>query len=108
MAFLLRATTGHHSDGSPAFWRPQTRSGSPWPGGSILTTSAPRSASRRVQCGPAMVVVKSTNHFYDSFSALAAEIIHVATPGALSYDFANLPYRKRNSRFWPRIPQPWD
>jgi hypothetical protein len=29
-------------------------------GASILTTSAPRSASSRVQCGPAIVVVKSS------------------------------------------------
>src|SRR5262249_26498720 len=29
-------------------------------GASILITSAPRSANRRVQCGPAIVVVKSS------------------------------------------------
>ena len=37
-------------------------------GDSIFTTSAPRSASRRVQCGPAIVVVKSTTRMPASAS----------------------------------------
>ena len=53
MAFLLRATTGHHSDGSPAFCLPQLRIGSPWPGGSTLMTSAPMSPNNCPQKGPA-------------------------------------------------------
>ena len=50
-AFLLRATTSHHSLSSP---RPQLRIGSPWPGGSTLMTSAPMSPSNCPQKGPAI------------------------------------------------------
>ena len=42
--FLLRAITGHHSDRPCGFSRPHWRIGSPAPGGSILITSAPKSA----------------------------------------------------------------
>ena len=59
MAFLLRATTGHHSDLPWAFSRPQSRIGSPWPGGSILITSAPKSPSSCPQNGPASSVPSS-------------------------------------------------
>lgn len=40
------------------------------------------------------VVVKSTNHFHHGFAPLAARIILVGTKGALSADFAGLPYRR--------------
>ena len=53
MAFLLRATTGHQSDLPLIFSWPQARKGSPWLGGSILMTSAPRSPSNWPQKGPA-------------------------------------------------------
>ena len=57
--FLLRATTGHHSDLPCAFSRPHTRSGSPCPGGSTLMTSAPMSPSSWPQNGPASSVPSS-------------------------------------------------
>ncbi|WP_129649457.1 M81 family metallopeptidase [Peristeroidobacter agariperforans] len=48
------------------------------------------------------VIVKSTNHFRARFSAIADRILSVDTPGALSLDFANLPYQRRARNVWPR------
>ena len=48
------------------------------------------------------LVVKSTNHFQAGFAPIARRIIAVATPGALSVDFANLAYRAFNKPYWPR------
>lgn len=48
------------------------------------------------------VIVKSTNHFRARFSAIADRILSVDTPGALSLDFANLPYQRRSRNVWPR------
>lgn len=48
------------------------------------------------------VIVKSTNHFRARFSAIANRILSVDTPGALSLDFASLPYRRRSLNVWPR------
>ena len=39
---------------------------------------------------------------------VAAEIIHVATPGAISPDFAAVPYKRRDPDYWPRIADPWE
>lgn len=35
-----------------------------------------------------VVVVKSTQHFYTSFSRIAAEVRYISTPGALDFDFS--------------------
>lgn len=48
-----------------------------------------------------VVVVKSSNHFRDSFEKLACTIITVATPGTLCPDFANIPYRHVLRPIWP-------
>jgi microcystin degradation protein MlrC len=53
------------------------------------------------------VVVKSTQHFYASFAPIAADILYVATPGALSPDYARLPYTRRDPNFWPRVADPF-
>ena len=53
------------------------------------------------------VVVKSSQHFYDGFAPIAAEVIHLATPGAITPDYANIPYTKRDSNFWPRTENPF-
>jgi microcystin degradation protein MlrC len=50
------------------------------------------------------IVVKSSHHFYAKFAPLATQVFHVATPGALSLDFAAMEYRKRDAQFWPRVP----
>jgi microcystin degradation protein MlrC len=48
------------------------------------------------------IVVKSTNHFYAAFSKIARRIAHVAAPGALTPDFANIPYAVFKKPYWPR------
>ncbi|MGH8239236.1 MAG: MlrC C-terminal domain-containing protein, partial [Steroidobacteraceae bacterium] len=48
------------------------------------------------------VVVKSSNHFQAGFAPLACRTIIVDTPGALSTDFARLPYRRLCKPRWPR------
>ena len=53
-----------------------------------------------------MVVVKSTQHFYAGFAPLAAEIIYVATPGALTMDFARIPYVHFDRQVWPIVEHP--
>lgn len=54
------------------------------------------------------VVVKSSNHFYAGFAPIASEVIHIASPGTLTADFASIPYSKRTPNFWPRVENPFD
>src|SRR5919112_1381843 len=58
--FLLRAMIGHQRVCPSLRWRPQTRMGSPFPGGSSLMTSAPRSPRSWPQKGPARRLPIST------------------------------------------------
>lgn len=53
-----------------------------------------------------IVVVKSTQHFYAGFAPIAAEIHYVAAPGAIPPDFANIPFQKLKTPFWPRVDDP--
>ena len=53
-----------------------------------------------------LIVVKSTQHFHAQFAPLAREILYVTTPGAISMDFASLPYRVRDLDYWPRVADP--
>jgi len=49
------------------------------------------------------IVLKSMQHFQATFASLArGGILHLVGPGALSRDFANIPYRKRQPDYWPR------
>ncbi len=48
-----------------------------------------------------LVVVKSAQHFYNSYAAIAAEVIYVGAPGSASADWAALPYRKIRQPKWP-------
>lgn len=55
-------------------------------------------------CDPAtkrLVVVKSSQHFYASFSKIAAKVIYVDSPGALCTELDWLPYRKIRRPKWP-------
>jgi len=52
------------------------------------------------------IIVKSTNHFYNSFVPVGKEIRHVATPGAMSMDLINAPYQNRDKNFWPKAENP--
>jgi microcystin degradation protein MlrC len=54
-----------------------------------------------------IIVVKSTQHFHAGFAPIAAEILHVDTPGALTLDFASIPYTRRDGRYWPRVADPF-
>ena len=54
-----------------------------------------------------IVVVKSTQHFYAGFEPVAAEIHYVSAPGAIPPDFANIPFKKMKTPFWPRVEEPF-
>ena len=53
-----------------------------------------------------IVVVKSTQHFHAQFAPIAKQVIYVSSPGALTSDFASIPYRVRDLDYWPRVKQP--
>jgi microcystin degradation protein MlrC len=53
------------------------------------------------------IVVKSLNHFTALFGPLAREVLYVATPGATSPRYAEMPYRQRSLNYWPRGADPW-
>ncbi|WP_241291080.1 M81 family metallopeptidase [Burkholderia stabilis] len=57
--------------------------------------------------GKTLVVVKSTQHFQTDFAPRAKAIFHIAAPGALTMDFANLDYRHRDLDYWPRVSNPF-
>jgi microcystin degradation protein MlrC len=54
-----------------------------------------------------IVIIKSTQHFYAGFEPVAAQIIYVATPGAITPDFAGIPFRKFTRPYWPRVADPF-
>ena len=54
----------------------------------------------------ALIVVKSTQHFHTDFAPLARKVCYVTTPGAMSFDFAAIPYSLRSLDYWPRVAQP--
>ncbi len=54
-----------------------------------------------------LIVVKSSNHYQAGFQSLADHLWHVGTPGAMSTDFASLPYTKRDPDYFPRVSDPW-
>ncbi|MGJ7565957.1 M81 family metallopeptidase [Variovorax sp. GB1R11] len=47
------------------------------------------------------IVVKSSQHFYASFSKVAKHVIYVGAPGTMTSDLAMLPYRKARLPKWP-------
>jgi microcystin degradation protein MlrC len=53
------------------------------------------------------IVVKSTQHFHAQFAPLAAEVLYVSTPGALTLDFGAIDYRVRSPNYWPRTEDPF-
>jgi microcystin degradation protein MlrC len=48
------------------------------------------------------IVVKSMQHFLSAFDTVVGNVLFVATPGLLSTDFANIPFKHRDLLFWPR------
>jgi len=55
-----------------------------------------------------LIVVKSSQHFYDSFAQLTASILYVDTPAVLTQDVTALPYRRVTRPKWPFDPDPFD
>jgi microcystin degradation protein MlrC len=53
-----------------------------------------------------LVIVKSTQHFHADFAPIASQVIYVSTPGAITPDFANIPYQARDLNYWPRVANP--
>ncbi|MEJ7687927.1 MAG: M81 family metallopeptidase [Variovorax sp.] len=47
------------------------------------------------------VVVKSSQHFYASFSQVARHVIYAGAPGAVTLDLRTLPYQKARRPKWP-------
>jgi microcystin degradation protein MlrC len=48
-----------------------------------------------------MLVVKSNQHFYASFSKIAAQVIYAEGDGPLPRDYCKLPWRKVQRPIWP-------
>ncbi len=53
------------------------------------------------------VIVKSSQHFHAGFGPIASEVIYIAGPGAITPDYANIPFTKRDGNFWPRVDNPF-
>ena len=53
------------------------------------------------------VVVKSSQHFQAAFAPIARSVLYLSGPGALSFDYATLPYVKRTRPYWPRVADPF-
>ncbi|MGB0504778.1 MAG: M81 family metallopeptidase [Pikeienuella sp.] len=53
------------------------------------------------------VVVKSSQHFHAGFAPIAAEVIYIAGPGAITPDYANIPYTRRDGNYWPKVENPF-
>lgn len=48
-----------------------------------------------------ILVVKSMQHFYAGFEPIAANILYMASPGALVPDMTAIPYRRARKTIWP-------
>ncbi len=48
-----------------------------------------------------IILVKSSQHFYASFSKIAAKVIYADAPGSVARDLNTLPYRKVRRPKWP-------
>ena len=48
-----------------------------------------------------IIVLKSSQHFYASFSTVAKRVIYVGAPGAVTLDLKTLPYKKIRRPKWP-------
>jgi len=54
------------------------------------------------------LVVKSMQHFMASFGQNLGGVIHVDTPGLLRTDFSEIPFSRRNMKYWPRVDLSYD
>lgn len=53
-----------------------------------------------------VIVVKSSQHFHAGFAPIASEVLYISGPGAITPDYANIPFTKRAPDYWPRVQQP--
>ncbi|KMW58642.1 MlrC [Candidatus Rhodobacter oscarellae] len=54
-----------------------------------------------------VVVVKSSQHFHAGFGPIASEVLYISGPGAITPDYAAIPYTKRERNFWPLVENPF-
>lgn len=54
-----------------------------------------------------ILLIKSTNHFYDSFSKIASDIIYCSAGKPYPNTPATTPYRKARRTIWPMVEDPW-
>lgn len=54
-----------------------------------------------------ILLIKSTNHFYASFSQIASEIIYCAAGKPYPNTPATTAYRKARRNIWPMVDDPW-
>ncbi|WIY53452.1 M81 family metallopeptidase [Devosia sp. YIM 151766] len=54
-----------------------------------------------------ILLIKSTNHFYDSFSRIASEIIYCSAGQPYPNRPAETEYRKARRDIWPMVDDPW-
>ncbi|HZT18715.1 MAG TPA: MlrC C-terminal domain-containing protein, partial [Dongiaceae bacterium] len=54
-----------------------------------------------------ILLVKSTQHFHAGFAPIARAVLYAAPPGALSPDFAAIPYTKLKRPCWPKVADPF-
>jgi microcystin degradation protein MlrC len=57
--------------------------------------------------GRDLLVVKSANHFYAAFGPIAAEVIYMSSPGALTFDYRSVPYEHLDTHKYPWLDDPW-
>lgn len=48
------------------------------------------------------IVVKSIQHFYAGFAPIASKVIYVSALGAIPRDYAAIPYKRFDDKYWPR------
>jgi microcystin degradation protein MlrC len=54
------------------------------------------------------VIVKSMQHFHAAFSPLASQVLYADSPGLLTSDHTQRPFKRRPLNFWPRVANPFD
>jgi microcystin degradation protein MlrC len=53
------------------------------------------------------VIVKSSQHFHAGFAPIGSEVIYVSSPGAITPDFANIPFKRVAVPYWPKVADPF-
>jgi microcystin degradation protein MlrC len=48
-----------------------------------------------------LLIVKSTQHFYDQWAPLGTRVLYASTPGAMPFDVRQIPYTRLSRQLWP-------